>query len=46
MIRFASILLLILGGAPMLRASIRVTVGGALAMAVTGVIGHFLGVTV
>jgi VIT1/CCC1 family predicted Fe2+/Mn2+ transporter len=35
-----------LGGASMPRASIRVTVGGALAMAVTGVIGHFLGVAV
>lgn len=35
-----------LGGAPMLRASLRVTVGGALAMAVTAGIGHLLGVTV
>jgi vacuolar iron transporter family protein len=35
-----------LGGAPMLRASLRVTIGGALAMAVTATIGHFLGLTV
>jgi VIT1/CCC1 family predicted Fe2+/Mn2+ transporter len=35
-----------LGGAPVLRASLRVTFGGALAMAVTAVIGHLLGVTV
>lgn len=35
-----------LGGAPMLRASVRVTFGGALAMAVTAGIGHLLGVTV
>jgi len=35
-----------LGGAPMLRASLRVTIGGALAMAVTAGIGHLLGVTV
>jgi vacuolar iron transporter family protein len=35
-----------LAGAPMLRASLRVTIGGALAMAVTAGIGHLLGVTV
>ncbi len=35
-----------LGGASMLRASLRVTIGGALAMAVTAGIGHLLGVTV
>jgi VIT1/CCC1 family predicted Fe2+/Mn2+ transporter len=35
-----------LGGAPMLRASLRVTIGGALAMAVTAGIGHLLGVSV
>ena len=35
-----------LGGAPKLRAAARVTVGGALAMAVTAGIGHLLGVTV
>ena len=34
-----------LGGAPLLRASLRVTLGGGLAMAVTGVIGHLLGLT-
>lgn len=34
-----------LGGAPLGRASLRVTVGGALAMAVTAVIGRLLGVT-
>lgn len=33
-------------GAPMLRASLRVTIGGALAMAVTAGIGHLLGVAV
>jgi VIT1/CCC1 family predicted Fe2+/Mn2+ transporter len=33
-----------LGGAPILRASLRVTLGGALAMAVTAAIGHFFGV--
>ena len=33
-------------GAPMVRASLRVTIGGALAMAVTAGIGHLLGVTV
>ncbi|MDQ2942238.1 MAG: VIT1/CCC1 transporter family protein [Candidatus Dormibacteraeota bacterium] len=31
------------GGAPMLRAAIRVTVGGGLAMAVTAGIGHLVG---
>jgi VIT1/CCC1 family predicted Fe2+/Mn2+ transporter len=35
-----------LGGASMLRASLRVTIGGALAMAVTAGIGHLLGVSV
>jgi VIT1/CCC1 family predicted Fe2+/Mn2+ transporter len=35
-----------LGGARLGRASLRVTVGGALAMAVTAVIGRILGVTV
>jgi len=35
-----------LGGASMLRASLRVTVGGALAMVVTTGIGHLLGVSV
>jgi VIT1/CCC1 family predicted Fe2+/Mn2+ transporter len=35
-----------LGGAPLVRASLRVTVGGALAMAVTAVIGRILGVSV
>lgn len=35
-----------LGGASVLRASLRVTLGGALAMAVTAAIGHLLGVTV
>ncbi len=34
-----------LGGAPLGRASLRVTVGGALAMAVTAAIGRLLGVT-
>jgi VIT1/CCC1 family predicted Fe2+/Mn2+ transporter len=33
-----------LGGAPMFRAAARVTVGGGIAMALTFVIGHFLGV--
>lgn len=33
-----------LGGAPITRATLRVTIGGALAMAVTAAIGHFLGV--
>lgn len=35
-----------LGGAPTGRASLRVTLGGALAMSVTAVIGHLLGVSV
>lgn len=35
-----------LGGAPMGPASLRVTLGGALAMAVTAVIGHLVGMTV
>jgi VIT1/CCC1 family predicted Fe2+/Mn2+ transporter len=35
-----------LGGAPLGRASLRVTLGGALAMAVTAAIGHLLGVSV
>ena len=35
-----------LGGAPIRRAALRVTFGGALAMAVTSVIGHVLGLTV
>jgi VIT1/CCC1 family predicted Fe2+/Mn2+ transporter len=35
-----------LGGAPMLRASLRVALGGALAMAVTAGIGHLLGTAV
>ena len=35
-----------LGGAPMGRASLRVTVGGGLAMAVTALIGRILGVSV
>jgi VIT1/CCC1 family predicted Fe2+/Mn2+ transporter len=34
-----------LGGAPLLRASLRVTLGGAAAMAVTAAIGRFLGVS-
>ena len=34
-----------LGGAPVLRAALRVTIGGALAMAVTFAIGHLLGLT-
>jgi vacuolar iron transporter family protein len=33
-----------LGGAPMLRASVRVTIGGAIAMALTALIGRLLGV--
>jgi VIT1/CCC1 family predicted Fe2+/Mn2+ transporter len=33
-----------LGGAPMLRAAVRVTVGGALAMAATAAIGRLFGV--
>ena len=35
-----------LGGAPVGRAALRVTIGGALAMAVTAVIGRLLGVSV
>jgi VIT1/CCC1 family predicted Fe2+/Mn2+ transporter len=35
-----------LGGAPFVRASLRVTIGGALAMAVTAAIGRLLGVAV
>ena len=35
-----------LGGAPILRASLRVTVGGGMAMAVTAAIGRLLGVAV
>jgi VIT1/CCC1 family predicted Fe2+/Mn2+ transporter len=35
-----------LGGAPLARASLRVTLGGALAMAVTAAIGRILGVSV
>jgi VIT1/CCC1 family predicted Fe2+/Mn2+ transporter len=35
-----------LGGAPLGRAALRVTIGGALAMAVTALIGHILGVSV
>ena len=35
-----------LGGAPLGRASLRVTLGGALAMAVTAVIGRILGVSI
>jgi VIT1/CCC1 family predicted Fe2+/Mn2+ transporter len=34
-----------LGGAPMLRASLRVTLGGAIALAVTFGIGRVLGLT-
>jgi VIT1/CCC1 family predicted Fe2+/Mn2+ transporter len=34
-----------LGGAPLMRASLRVTAGGALAMAVTALIGRILGVS-
>lgn len=34
-----------LGGAPLLRAALRVTVGGGIAMAVTAAIGHLLGVS-
>jgi VIT1/CCC1 family predicted Fe2+/Mn2+ transporter len=33
-----------LGGAPLGRAALRVTIGGTLAMTVTAVIGHILGV--
>lgn len=32
------------GGAPMPRAALRVTIGGGVAMAITALIGHFLGV--
>jgi VIT1/CCC1 family predicted Fe2+/Mn2+ transporter len=32
-----------LGGAPMLKASLRVTLGGGLAMAATAIVGHLLG---
>ena len=35
-----------LGGAPLGRAALRVTIGGGLAMAVTAVIGRLLGVSV
>lgn len=35
-----------LGGAPMVRAALRVTLGGGLAMAVTAIIGRILGVSV
>ena len=35
-----------LGGAPLLRAALRVTVGGLLAMAISAAIGHLLGVSV
>lgn len=35
-----------IGGAPMLRASLRVTLGGALAMGVTALIGRLVGITV
>jgi VIT1/CCC1 family predicted Fe2+/Mn2+ transporter len=35
-----------LGGAPLVRASLRVTLGGALAMAMTAVIGRILGISV
>jgi len=34
-----------LGGAPLLRAAVRVTIGGGVAMAITAAIGHLLGVT-
>jgi VIT1/CCC1 family predicted Fe2+/Mn2+ transporter len=34
-----------LGGAPLVRAALRVTIGGALAMAVTAAIGRLLGIT-
>ena len=33
-----------LGGAPMLRAALRVTIGGGMAMAITALIGHVLGI--
>ena len=35
-----------LGGAPVIRAALRVTLDGVLAMAVAAAIGHLLGVTV
>ena len=35
-----------LGGASILRASLRVALGGALALAVTAGIGHLLGLTI
>jgi VIT1/CCC1 family predicted Fe2+/Mn2+ transporter len=35
-----------LGGAPIGRAAVRVTLGGALAMAVTAIIGRILGVSI
>ncbi len=35
-----------LGGAPLLRAAMRVTVGGLLAMAISAAVGHLLGVSV
>ena len=35
-----------LGGAPKVRASLRVTIGGALAMAVTAALGHLIGTAV
>jgi VIT1/CCC1 family predicted Fe2+/Mn2+ transporter len=34
-----------LGGAPVVRAAVRVTIGGGVAMALTAAIGHLLGVT-
>ncbi len=34
-----------LGGAPLVRAALRVTIGGGLAMAITAAIGHLLGVS-
>ena len=34
-----------LGGAPLGRASLRVTLGGTLAMAITAVVGHLVGST-
>jgi VIT1/CCC1 family predicted Fe2+/Mn2+ transporter len=34
-----------LGGAPVVRAALRVTIGGGIAMALTAAIGHLLGVT-
>jgi VIT1/CCC1 family predicted Fe2+/Mn2+ transporter len=35
-----------LGGAPVLRATVRVMVGGALAMGLTAALGHLFGVSV